>query len=350
MVETNCSGEVMSTASKSKPTLRTIAEATGFAVATVSRALADDPRIAQKTRDRVRKVAGDIGYVPDRAAQRLRTGRTKVISLLINPAHEYLGFTSEIIVGMTEALRGTGYTISILPDLVGDDRLAAIQSLLTHNLADGVVFTRTESFDPRVRLLLERDFPFVSHGRTEFSTPHAFVDFDNEAFARAAVRHAVSQGRQRLCAILPDPKYTFSQHLRYGFMAEVRAAGIDYVIPDFVTLDSDPRGISRAVFELNASENAPDGYMCVGEVSAMATLAALSDSGTTLDDISIMAKRASPVFDLYRPRIASLFEDLQEVGRLLGELLLARINGADPAELGRLQQPIGSFESFSHDP
>ena len=85
----------------SKPTLRTVADRTGFAVATVSRALKDDPQIALETRRKVAEAAREIGYVPDRAAQRLRTGQTKVISLLINPSHEFLDFTSVLLGGLT---------------------------------------------------------------------------------------------------------------------------------------------------------------------------------------------------------------------------------------------------------
>ena len=76
-----------------KPTLRTLSQETGFAVATVSRALAGDPRIAATTRETVSAAATRLGYVPDRAARRLRTGRTQVISLLLNTQHEFLGFT-----------------------------------------------------------------------------------------------------------------------------------------------------------------------------------------------------------------------------------------------------------------
>src|SRR5690606_32565510 len=62
-----------------KPTLKTIAQMTGFAVTTISRALNNAPELSQDTRDRVQKVAAEVGYLPDRAALRLKTGRTNVI-------------------------------------------------------------------------------------------------------------------------------------------------------------------------------------------------------------------------------------------------------------------------------
>jgi len=62
--------------SNEKPTLRTVAKATGFSVATVSRALADDPRIAERTRATVAEAAERLGYIPDRAARRAQGPRT----------------------------------------------------------------------------------------------------------------------------------------------------------------------------------------------------------------------------------------------------------------------------------
>ncbi|MEM7721711.1 MAG: LacI family transcriptional regulator [Pseudomonadota bacterium] len=323
-----------------KPTLRTVAKATGFAVATVSRALSGDERIAAKTRATVAEAADRLGYVPDRAARRLRTGRTQVISLLLNTEHEFLGFTHEFLSGMTEALRGTGYSVTVVPDDVGDDRLAPVQNILRNNLADGVLFTRTETFDPRVRLLMEADFPFVSHGRTEFTTPHPWVDFDNESFARQAVEQLVARGRRNITMILPDNRFTFAQHLSYGFKSAARDADVAHDFVTGVTLDSPTIDIAEALSATRRSPNPPDGYICVGEATALMTLATLADTGARPGvDVDVVAKRASPIFDHIRPRIDAVFEDLRATGRSMAELLLRRMEGTPPETLNVLFQP-----------
>lgn len=323
-----------------KPTLRTIAKVTGFSVATISRALADDQRIAVRTRATVAETAERLGYIPDRAARRLRTGRTQVITLLLNTEHEFLGFTHEFLSGITEALRGTGFSITVVPDDPGEDRLAPVQTILRNNLADGLLFTRTETFDPRVRMLMEADFPFVSHGRTEFTVPHPYVDFDNEAFARQAVARLVAQGRERLSMILPDEKFTFSQHLRYGFLAAAREAGVHHEILEGVTLDSDRSDIARGMEACLRAPDRPDGFVCVGEVTALMTMAALADAGLTPGvEADIFAKRASPIFDNIRPQIDTVFEDLRATGRAMAEMLLRRIDGEAPEDLNVLFQP-----------
>lgn len=327
-----------------KPTLRTVADATGFAVTTVSRALAEDTRIAEATRKTIAAAAKELGYVPDRAAQRLRTGRTKVINLLLNPDHEFLGFTNEMLGGLNEALSGTGYVVSITPDIVSDDRLAVLDRILTNRLADGVIFTRTEPFDERVRMLLESGLPFVSHGRTEFTTPHPWVDFDNEAFARAAVRRLVAKGRSRLSMIVPSDQFMFTEHLRYGFLSEARAQGVDFEIPQDVTFDSDPDDVGASILRRRSQPSPPDGYVCVGEVIALVTLAALNDDGITPGhEAGVVAKRASPIFNHLRPRIDTVFEDIRQTGRDLGRILLERIDGADGSGLQVLHEPVLDF-------
>ena len=200
-------------------------------------------------------------------------------------------------------------------------------------------------FDPRVRFLLEQDFPFVSHGRTEFTTPHPYVDFDNEAFTRLAVQRLVSKGRTRLTMVLPAERYTFAQHLRYGFVSEARKLGVEYELHEALELDSSPTAIADHVRARLERPDAPDGYICVGEVIAIATVGALIDRNVTLGrDADVVTKRASPVFDQFRPRIDSVFEDLRMTGHEIGRLLLARIDGQESGKLQSLISPVADFE------
>lgn len=329
---------------KGKPTLRTVAEATGFAVTTVSRALAGDERIARSTRDTVAEAARRLGYVPDRAARRLRTGRTQVVSLLLDTRHEFLGFTHEMLSGITDGLKGTGFAVSVVPESLGEDRVDTVRSILHNRLSDGVLMTRTEPFDPRIRLLLEEGFPFVSHGRTEFSTPHPWVDFDNETFARAAVRRLVARGRRRVAIILPEARYTFAQHLRYGLVSAAAETGVAHEIFADISLDTPPDEIAAHLCARMSRPDAPDGYVCVGEATALATLGALADCGQVPGrDVDVIAKRASPIFDSVRPRIEAAHEDLRATGRVMAQMLLKHMDGAPAEALNHLFVPEQAF-------
>ncbi|MCR4267673.1 LacI family transcriptional regulator [Nitratireductor sp. ZSWI3] len=334
-----------------RPTLRTIAELTGLAVTTVSRALLDAPQIALETRQRVQRVAREVGYQPDRAARHLRTGRTNVISVVLDPHDELLGFSTSMIRGLTQALRDTPYHLVITPHFAETPSIEPIEYMLRNRMADGVVFSRTEPSDPRVRLLLENDFPFVSHGRTLLGQVHPFVDYDNAAFAMLAVRRLVAKGRRRLALILPPDRFTFHRHLRDGFLEAVRAAGVAWEFPVGVTLDSSSAELYAWLRRRLQEPSPPDGIVCAGEVSALSIMAVLSDQGLAVGEhLDLVVKQTSLLYDEVRPRIDAVYEDIAEAGELLGRLLVRRIAGEDPAGLQHLQKPIPRFADRSDGP
>ncbi|OUS39070.1 LacI family transcriptional regulator [Rhodobacterales bacterium 56_14_T64] len=333
----------MSEPSKTKrPTQRTIAAKMGISVGAVSRALANDPQMAEETRALVQKMAKELGYSPDRAAQRLRTGRTQVINLILPPHEEILGFGTLLIRGISARLENTGYHLVVLPDFGPDKSAEQIQRVVRDRLADGIIFSRTTPDDNRIKFLLEADFPFVSHGRSELATPHPFVDCDNYAFARQAAETLIDRGAKRLGILLPPERFTFRQHLLHGFMTAVRTAGVDYEILDGISLDSDANAISANIQKRFAAPDAPDGLVLPGDVSGLAALAAIQDLGLVPGrDVQLVVKQTSGVFDLVRPKIASLYEDLSEAGEKLADLLLKRIAGAPVSELQYIQPIAG---------
>jgi LacI family transcriptional regulator len=322
-----------------KPTLRTIAEMTGLAITTISRALNNAPELSQDTRERVQRIAAEIGYLPDRAALRLKTGRTNVISLILDPHDEILGFGQSMVNGLTTALRGTAYHLVITPNFRNVDPIEPVRHIMRNRMADGIIFSRTEPKDARVQLCLEENFPFVSHGRTELDTPHAFVDYDNEAFAYAAARRLIAKGRRKLTIILPPTRFTFGSHLRAGFLRAVGENQTEHEISE-ITLDDNAEAIRNAVMARLIRPDAPDGYVCSGDASALAVMAGLIDSGRAIGrDVDVIAKQTSSIFSLARPKVDAIHEDTALAGEQIGTLLIRRIAGEAAADLQWLDTP-----------
>ncbi len=325
---------------KQRPTQRTIAEKAGISVGAVSRALAGDPMMAKETRQMVQRIASELGYTPDRSAQRLRTGRTHVINLILPPHEEILGFGTLLISGISAELESTPYQLVVLPDFGPDQSAETISRVMRNNLADGIIFSRTAPDDMRVRMLQEAGFPFVTHGRTELATPHAYVDYDNYGFGRKAAEMLIAKGASRLGILLPPDRFTFRHHLLHGFMSAVRAAGVEHEVLLGIGLDSDGDTIAARLRSRFMEPDAPDGLVLPGDVSGLAALAAIQDCNLVPGrDISLVVKQTSGVFDLVRPKVDSLYEDLSVAGGTLASLLLRRIKG-DPVEDLQVLQSI----------
>jgi LacI family transcriptional regulator len=323
-----------------KPTLKTIAQMTGFAVTTISRALNNAPELAQETRDRVQKIAAEIGYLPDRAALRLKTGRTNVIALVLEPDEQIYGFGSSIVTGLTEAVRDTAYHIVITPLFRNVQPLEPIRHIVRNRMADGVIFSKAESFDERIRFLIDNDFPFVSHGRTNWPEAHPSVDFDNEAYAYGATMRLVSKGCRKISIILPDSALTYTDHLKSGLTRAAREAGVDYEFAADVNLGSPTDAIRTYVMKRTKRPDGPDGWVCASEVSALAVIGALNDSGKQVGQTAhVVSKQSSEMFAQFQPGAETVFEDFVDAGRHMGALLLRRIGGEAPENLHYLAKP-----------
>lgn len=312
-----------------KPTLKTIAQMTGLAVTTISRALNNAPELAQDTRDRVQKIAAEIGYLPDRAALRLKTGRTNVISLVLEPDEQIYGFGSSIVSGLTEAMRDTPYHLVITPLFRGVSPIEPIRHIVRNRMADGVIFSKAESFDERIRFLIDNEFPFVSHGRSRWPEPHPFVDFDNEAYAEGAVRRLAQKGCRKVSIVLPESALTYAEHLRNGVSRAAGALGIAYEFASDITSFSPTDAIRNYVKKRARHPEGPDGWICVSEVSALGVIGALNESGRVVGQTAhVVTKQSSPMFAPFQPSAETVFEDFADAGFNLGSILLRRIGGA----------------------
>ncbi|WP_233280527.1 LacI family transcriptional regulator [Devosia rhizoryzae] len=311
-----------------KPTLKTIAQMTGLAVTTISRALNNAPELAQDTRDRVQKIAAEIGYLPDRAALRLKTGRTNVVSLILEPDEQIYGFGSYLVHGITEALRDTAYHLVITPLFRNVSPMEPIQHIVRNRMADGVIFSKAETFDERIRFLLDNDFPFVSHGRSQWPELHAFVDFDNDAYAYGATKRLAEKGCNKVSIVLPDSALTYTEHLKSGMARAAAEAGIAYEFATDINLGSATDAIRNYVTKRARRPNPPDGYVCASEVSALAVIGALNDAGLSVGEKThVVTKQSTSMFKQFQPAAETVHEDFAEAGRNLGRTLLRRING-----------------------
>jgi LacI family transcriptional regulator len=322
-----------------RPTLKTISEITGLGVTTVSRALKDGPELRSETKARVQAVAAELGYRPDRAGVRLRTGRTFVIGLILDQTVAIAEFERQIVLGVSQALYGTPYHLVILPQIREADPMEPVRYFVETAAADGIIFTHTRPLDERVRYLIDRRFPFITHGRTELGEAHPFYDFDNERFVAAAVKRLHERGRRRL-ALLPAPRHlTCARHMLDGFRRAVAETGAEGTIIQGVHLDCEAARFRRAAKRIGAADP-PDGIICANETGCIALMAGLREAGLTVGrDLDVIAKSISDVLDYFSPAIDSFYEDYRFSGEELARLLLKRIAGAPIDELQSIAEP-----------
>ena len=323
-----------------RPTLKTIAAATGLAVATISRALKDAPDIGEETKRRVRETAARLGYRPNRAGVRLRTGKTNVIALVLSTETDIMNHTSRLIYSIADALRGTAYHLVVMPFFPDQDPMEPIRYIVDTGSADGIILNQTKADDPRVRYMHDHGFPFAAHGRSAMGIDHPYYDFDNEAFGRLGARALAERGRKRLYIVAPPRPQMYANHMIHGFTDEAARAGLPVEVSAQVNSDAGGDAIETAISARFAQPAPPDGLLLGSTTAAMAAIAAAERSGRVLGrDFDVVAKEAVPMLRRFRQDILIVREDVGRAGEFLARALVAKIDKRDWADCQGLEVP-----------
>ena len=323
-----------------RPTLRTISELTGFAVPTVSRALKGAPDIGRSTKETVQRVAREIGYVPNRAGVRLKTGKTHVISLVLSTDRDIMSHTARLISGIAEALRDTHYHMIVTPTLKGEDPLKPVRYIVETGSADAIILNQTEPEDARVAYLMAHGFPFATHGRTNQSHLHPYFDFDNDRYGRIAVKELAARGRRHILLVAPPTGQMYARHMIAAAEDQARTCNIDLTRLNAATSDETTEVIQAAVYDHVTRTPGTDAILCGSTAAAMASVAAIEATGRAVaEDIDVLSKEALPFLKLFRPGIITLAEDATRAGEFLARAAVQAIDRPDLPPMQALDFP-----------
>ena len=323
-----------------RPTLKTIANLAGLSVASVSRALKDASDIGEDTKARVREIALQIGYRPNRAGVRLRTGRTNVIALVMSAESDVMNHTAKLIHSVASGLRGTPYHMIVMPFFSEEDPLAPIRYIWETGSADGVIINQTTPNDPRVAFMVDHGMAFATHGRTDMGIEHPYFDYDNAEYGRLMVRALVARGRTNLALLSPPTSQSYGMHMITGFRDEVQKLGVRGHVVKGINSDFPSQKIEAGMKQLFRQHDRPDGVVVGSTTSAMCTVAAGEAAGLTIQkDFDVAAKEAIPILGLFRPGMIVTFEDVGRAGDFLVRAVMAAIENRDGPVIQELDVP-----------
>ena len=146
------------------PSLKDLAKECGVSVATVSKALNDQPDIAQATRERIHAAARRMGYLPNAAARALKTNRTYNLGVLFvdekqsGLTHEYF---SAVLDSFKVEAEKRGYDITFINHNISGRSMSYLEHCHYRGV-DGVVIACVNFYDPQVVELVNGDVPVVT--------------------------------------------------------------------------------------------------------------------------------------------------------------------------------------------
>lgn len=331
-----------------RPTLKTISRITGLAIATVSRALHDAPDIGEATKKRVHEVAERVGYRPNRAGVRLRTGKTNVISLVLSMDHDVMNHTAKLISSVVGAMRNTPYHMIVTPYFPDEDPMVPIRYIVETGSADGIILNQITPEDPRVAYLMKQKIPFATHGRSMWRDKHPYFDFDNARFGEVAIEILSKRGRKNVLMVAPPADQNYGMEMISGAKEAAHSKSLAFSVLPGATSDS-PNDDIEAALNIYIRENPEtDAFICGSTTGAMACVQQAELAGRIVGkEVDVFAKEAIPFLSRFRNTILTVHEDVATAGNFLARAVIKSI--MEPAAPPMQGMDVPEFKERSSD-
>ena len=189
-----------------------------------------------ETRERVWAAVRELGYTPNRVAQRLAGGRNRVISVFtydpVFPA-ESENFYHEFFVGIEQEADAQGYNLMLMTssrDEAGK-RAIYVDGRNSLQIADGAVILGGHHATSELGQLVHDEFPFVHVGRREVPGAEiSWVAVDYADCARSATQRLIDAGHHRIAFASTELPGDAAKERQVGFLAAVADAGLDNIL------------------------------------------------------------------------------------------------------------------------
>lgn len=309
-------------------TMAELAKQCGFSKATVSRALAGDPRVKPETRALILKMAERYNYRPHTVASNLARRRTKTIGLLFPSAPRTIAdpFFLEYLNGVSETLFEQGFSL-LIPQVRHQRVTETIEELVAHRRVDGIILTEPRLEDERIALLQESNVPFVFLGST-VDEDVSWVDGDNRGGICQGVQVLGELGHRRIAVILGEQGLVSTEKRFLGYQDGLASLGLeldwDLVWPGDFTRQGGYQAVVDHLEQITSGE--VTAIMACNDLMAIGAIQALSEAGIAVPrQVSVMGFDGIEVGKYLSPPLTTVQQPVYRLGREVARVLLGLI-------------------------
>jgi LacI family transcriptional regulator len=299
-----------------------VARLAGVSQPTVSRALRDDPRVSLQTRERVRRAAETLNYVPSEIGRSLSTRSTRRVAMVAdlgNPLYP------ELMGPVHAALDQHGFRMMLFAEHA--EATSAYDRLFDQSI-DGVILTTTRLGSTLPTALARRRIPYVMLNRTIPGAENLSCVADNAGGARQVGVRFVTDGHRRIAGLLGPEETSTGRDRERGFRDALADAGVAlperYVWRNWFTYRSGYAGMKR----LMAERPGPTAVFCANDHVAVGAINAAIELGMTVPgDVAIIGFDDLPVARWPIFGLTTVHVPFEAMSEAVVELLVKQMRG-----------------------
>jgi DNA-binding LacI/PurR family transcriptional regulator len=334
-------------------TIKDVAKRANVAPSTVSRVIADSPRISEKTKKKVREAMKELGYHPNFIARSLANKSTQVIGLVMPSSADKVfqnPFFPEVIRGISNAAHEWQYALQLSTGETEEEIYEGVIQMVQGKRVDGVILLYSRVNDKIMTYLQKEDFPFVVIGKPHKKAEQiTHVDNDNYRAAREATEHLIELGHERIAFVGGNLNFVVTVDRLLGYEKALKNADLPYRKEYIVHEEFLKEGGQEAMKELLSLEEPPTALVVADDLMALGVLNTLDEMGLRVpEDLSIVSFNNVLLSEISRPPLTSVDINIFQLGFEAARSLIQKIeNHNEPVK--RIIIPHTLVKRFSCD-
>jgi DNA-binding LacI/PurR family transcriptional regulator len=334
-------------------TIKDIAHACDLSVLTVSRALKGDTIVRERTRQRVKKVARQLGYTPNDLARKLQNGQTKMIAVITsNYASQYV---SNMVFETQNNLFKKGFDVMTFYWAEIRANIDAFVEKILGLRFEGVVMCQWghEKESDFFSALYRRQIPIVMLDNNSEYPGIPFIGTADFEGGKIATEYLISKGHTKIGHIRGTEGHSTSRNRLMGFFETMADANLavrgEWIIQGDYHYEE---AFEAAEKYLEHSDNLPTAVFCANDALAAALIQKANEMGIRIpEDLSVIGFCNETLSQFTSPALTTVEQNYQEVASkgidvLLDLIDLHRNNDAISSNL-KIEVPVKIIERSS---
>lgn len=313
---------------KKDVTIYDIAAQLDISVATVSRALRNDPVVSDKTKKRVFELAEKFGYQTNHFARNLRNQQTHTIGVIIPRLNSY--FMATVIAGIEQVASKEGYNLIISQSSESAEREAINARTMFNNRVDGLLVSLsylTKNLEPFEKFA-QKNIPLIFFDRTPETNAFTNIRINNFQAAYEGTKHLLQLGRKRIAHVTVSSTQNVYRERFQGYAAALTEFGIPLDMKLVYLGDLSLEAGADAVKYILGLRERPDGIFVANDNCAAGCVIGLKAQGLRVpEDIAVVGFNDDPVSRIVEPNLTTIHYPGHEMGELAARSLINHLKG-----------------------
>ncbi|WP_318344686.1 LacI family DNA-binding transcriptional regulator [Flagellimonas baculiformis] len=314
-------------AKNEKVTIYDISKKLNISAATVSRALNNNPKISEKTRELVMKTAQELNYKQNRLALALKSGKTNSIGVIVPYINR--NFFSAVIDGIEKQLTPHGYNVIICQSHEDAINEANHITALLNTQVDGIFMSVSKTTHDTVHIekILENNTPLIFFDRKKDIPGVSSVTIDDFRGGYMATEHLIQQGAQRIAHFCGDLNLEIYKNRNNGFLKALEDHNIPVNKNLIIHTNSRIEAGAEAVAKLWSKKNRPDAIFSSSDYAALGAIQELRKLKVKIpEEVGVVGFSNEPFTKYMELPMSSIDQTPVTMGEIAAQVFLEQIN------------------------